>query len=160
MSRRDLRTPAVAGDMSCRSATSVNALAGVAEPQPSAAPNASDTLLVYVPSRLAQQGCHAPISVAAILSGELNDVGRQGCFIISRLELATLRRTMLTQYAARKPLRHANRLNNMFYTIPARCRAQNFPEATSFKTSFSSVKSDTARRSRAFSASSSFMRFT
>ena len=48
----------------------------------------------------------------------------------------------------------------MLDASPAPRRAQNFPEATSFSISFFSVKSDTARRSRAFSASSSFMRFT
>ena len=53
---------------------------------------------------------------------------------------------MLSDYAACKLLRYAERLNNMLDASPAACRAQNFPEATSFKTSFSSVKSETAHR--------------
>lgn len=38
--------------------------------------------------------------------------------------------------------------------------AQKFPEAASFRISFSSVRTETARRSRAFSASRSFSRLT
>jgi len=69
-------------------------------------------------------------------------------------------RTRLPDNTAGKPLRYAKRLDDMLYAIPAACRAQNFPEATSFRTNFSTVRSDTARRNRAFSASNSFNRLT
>ena len=128
--------------------------------EPFSAPNTSNALLVDGPVRLMQQRCNAPIAVAAILPCQFNDVGRQRGLVIGGLWNRTLCRAMLPNHAASKSLRDTQRLNNMFDTSPAPCRAQNLPEATSFKTSFSSVKSETARRSRAFSASSSFMRFT
>ena len=128
--------------------------------QPLARLDARDTFLVDAPPGVTQQRHNTPISIAAILSSQFDDAGRQSRFVISRLWLCTLCGAMLPQYAARKSLGHAKRLDNVSYASPATHWAQNFPEATSFRTSFSSVRSDTARRSRAFSASSSFSRFT
>jgi hypothetical protein len=50
--------------------------------------------------------------------------------------------------------------HDMIDALTATGGAQKFPEAASFKTSFSSVRSGTALRSRSFSFSSSFNRFT
>lgn len=48
--------------------------------------------------------------------------------------------------------------NDMIHAGTAAGGAYQFPEAASLRISFSSVRSETARRSRAFSASSSFSR--
>ncbi len=78
---------------------------------------------------------------------------------------------MLPQHAARQPFaRHRPRtdggqwlavelLHDVIDTAAA-ARAQKFPEAASRRINFSSVRSETALRSRSFSFSSSFRRFT
>ena len=59
-----------------------------------------------------------------------------------------------------EPLRHAELLHDVIDTRTATGGAQKFPEAASRRISFSSVRSETAFRSRSFSFSSSFSRFT
>ena len=56
-------------------------------------------------------------------------------------------------------LKHAKGLPHMIYALTTAGRAQKFPRAASVRIILSSVKSDTARLSRAFSVSNSFSRF-
>ena len=67
---------------------------------------------------------------------------------------------MLAQNLAGKALRNGELHHDMVDAAATAGRAQKFPEAASFRISFSSVRSDTALRSRSFSFSSSFKRFT
>ena len=71
-----------------------------------------------------------------------------------------LRRAMLAQNLAGKALRNGELRHDMVDAAATAGRAQKFPEAASFRISFSSVSSDTALRSRSFSFSSSLRRFT
>ena len=71
-----------------------------------------------------------------------------------------LRGAMLPQNPASQALGHAIFGDHMLHAGPATSGAYQFPEAASLRISFSSVRSEIARRSRAFSFSSSFSRFT
>jgi len=66
----------------------------------------------------------------------------------------------VSEHATGEPLRDAELLPDVIDAGTAAGGAQKFPEAASRRISFSSVKSDTAFRSRSFSFSSSFSRFT
>jgi hypothetical protein len=63
-------------------------------------------------------------------------------------------------HAAGKTFRNPELLPEALNARPATGGAYRFPEAASFRISFSSVRSDTALRRRAFSASRSFSRVT
>ena len=64
------------------------------------------------------------------------------------------------RHPAGKALRNGELQHDMVDAATATGRAQKFPEAASFRISFSSVRSDTALRSRSFSFSRSLRRFT
>jgi len=67
---------------------------------------------------------------------------------------------MLAQNSAGEAFGNTERLLNALDADTAASGAYQFPDAASFRISFSSVRSDTALRSRAFSASRSFSRLT
>ena len=69
-----------------------------------------------------------------------------------------LRAAWLFHHPARLPLAHPMRLPRMAHRTTPSFRAQKFPEAMSFSTSFSRLNSDTNRFSFAFSCSRSFSR--
>ena len=94
------------------------------------------------------------------LDGECRDVRRQGRLVIRLHGLLPLRGTVLVQNPAGEAFRYPVLRHHMVDTGAATRGAQKFPDAASFRISFSSVRSDTARRSRVFSASSSFSRLT
>ena len=68
--------------------------------QPLASPDPFNTLLVHRPAGPTQQRRDPAISVAAILAGKLNDVGRQCGLIIWCRRSLSLRRLVLTQCPA------------------------------------------------------------
>jgi len=81
-----------------------------------------------------------------------------GCSIAERDP--ALGGAMLAKHAANPTLRHLQlRAHVIDAGAPTR-RAQKFPFAASARIILSSVRSETARRRRAFSASRSFSRFT
>jgi len=65
--------------------------------QPLASPDPLDPLVVDQPARPAQQFGNLAIAVAAILPGQLNEVGDQPLFIVTALWDLALRRAMLTE---------------------------------------------------------------
>jgi hypothetical protein len=67
---------------------------------------------------------------------------------------------MLAQNTAGEAFGYAVLGNDVVNTSPAASRAQKFPEAASFRISFSKVKSEIARRRRWFSVSRDFSRLT
>jgi hypothetical protein len=67
---------------------------------------------------------------------------------------------MLAENPAGEALRDAKALYDAINADTAASGAYQFPDAASFKISFSSVRSETGFRSRAFSCSRSFSRFT
>ena len=115
--------------------------------------------LTSQPARRSQLGDLA-IAIAAILPGQLDEVGCQPLFIITALRDLTLCRTMLAERGTGATLGDGQLPSNVLDASAATRRAQKFPLAASCRISLSSVRSDTARRSRVFSVSRSFSRFT
>src|SRR5690606_31344743 len=72
----------------------------------------------------------------------------QRLFIGPALRLFALGRTMLAENLAGKPLRDGELRHDTIDATATASGAQKFPEAASFRISFSSVRSETALRSR------------
>lgn len=129
--------------------------------QPLASPDPLDPLVVDDPARRrTQQRGNLAIAVAAVAAGQFDEVGDELLLIVSAARDPALRRAMLPEHAADPPLRHFESEPNVVDAGTATRGAYQFPDAASFRISLSSVRSATARRSRAFSASSSFIRLT
>ena len=126
--------------------------------QPFTSPDALNPLVVHMPARVVQQTCHHPISVASVLIGQFDDIIGQTLLIDPALRNLTLRGSVLTQGAAGAAFGYAKLLPHMIDALATTRRAQKFPFAASVRMSLSKVRSDTARRSRWFSFSSSFSR--
>ena len=128
--------------------------------QPLPPPDPLDTLGIHRPTLGPQHRRDPAIAIAAIPGGEPDDVGGQRLLICSAFRRLALGRTMLAQNPAGKALRDGELHHDMVDAAATAGRAQKFPEAASFRISFSSVRSDTALRSRSFSFSRSLRRFT
>ena len=112
------------------------------------------------PPGIAQQRRDLAIAIAAVLPRQLDDVGDQRLFVVNAPRCFALRRAVLTERHTNAALGDRQMLSHMLDTdAPAR-GAYQFPEAASFRISLSSVRSAIALRSRRFSVSSSFRRFT
>jgi hypothetical protein len=96
----------------------------VGDLQPFAAPDALDPLIVDQPAGPARQLGDLAIAVAAILAGQLNDVGRQPLFVGTALRDLTLRRTMLTERRTGAALGDGQLPSNMLNAGAASRRAQ------------------------------------
>ena len=100
------------------------------------------------------------ITIAAIFVGQFYDIVSQPLFISTALRNLSLCRTVLPQGAAGTTLRHIQLLPYMIDALATTRKAQKFPLAASVNMSLSNVRSDTARRNRWFTFSSSFRRFS
>ena len=81
--------------------------------QPLASPDPLDPLVVDQPAGPAQQLGDLAIAVAAILPGQLDDVGRQPLFIVTALRDLALRRAMLPERRTGAALGNRQRSSNM-----------------------------------------------
>ncbi len=128
--------------------------------QPFAPPDPLDPLRVHMPTGVVQQtGDHA-IAVAAVLAGQLDDVVGEANLVTTAPRQPALGRAVLAERAAGPALRDAEGLPHALDAAPPTRRAQKFPFAASVRISLSSVRSETALRSRWFSFSSSFRRLS
>jgi hypothetical protein len=98
------------------------------------------------------------IAIATILAGQRYDGLGERIFVVALCRSIALCAAWLFHHTARTPLAHAVRLPRMVHRTVPSFRAQKFPEAMSFSTSFSRLNSETSRFSFAFSCSSSFSR--
>jgi len=129
--------------------------------QPLAPPDPLDPLVVDDPAGLLpQQFGDLAITVTAILAGEFDDVGGKLVFVIPACTNTALCRAMLPKHATHPPFRNSQDGPHMIDASTATRGAQKFPRAASARIILSSVRSETARRSRVFSASNAFSRFT
>ena len=124
------------------------------------APDAFDALHVHRPAIAPEHRGDPTVAVASVLQRQGDDGSRQSSLVLDHHGDFALRRTMLTQDTASEAFGHTVLGNDVSDTSPAASRAQKFPEAASFKMSFSSVRSEIARRRRRFSVSKDFSRLT
>ena len=128
--------------------------------EPLPPPDPLDPLEIDCPASLPQQRSNPPIAIAAVLERQRDDIGRQSRLVVRRSGDLALGRAMLPERAAGKPFGNPELLPDALDAGSTAGGAYQFPEAASFRISFSSVRSDTALRRRAFSASRSFSRLT
>jgi len=116
---------------------------------------------VYIQQRF-RRGNASLIQIDAlhVPGRERDDISSQHHLVVWRLGVLALRRSMLAENATCEPLGNPKRLHGAPDAGTATSGAYQFPEAASFRISFSSVRSDTAFRRRAFSVSSSLSRLT
>ena len=128
--------------------------------QPFPPPQPFDALVVDQPAGLTKQGRDTAITVPAILTSQFDHVGNEAVFVRTALRDTTLRRPVLTEHATGPSFRHAKPFVNVIDAVTTTGGAQKFPLAASSRISLFNVRSDTARRNRSFSFSSSFGRFS
>src|SRR6202041_513034 len=104
-----------------------------------------------------QQRRDATVAITSILSGKIGDGPGERVFILAPCQMVALGAAWLIHQPACPSFAHALFLRMIYRTAPS-FRAQKFPEAMSFKTSFSKPNSLTSRFSLVFSCSSSFNR--
>jgi len=81
--------------------------------QPRASPDPLDPLVIDEPPGPAQQLGDLAIAVAAILPGQLDEIGGQPLFVVTAPRDLTLRRAMLTEYRTGAALRDGQPPSNM-----------------------------------------------
>ena len=81
--------------------------------QPLAPPDPLDPLVVHQPARIPQQRRDLAVAVAAILAGELDDVGGQPLFVVAAPRGLALRRAMLAERRAGATLGDMQFMSNM-----------------------------------------------
>ena len=89
-----------------------------------ASPDPLDPLVVHQPAGGAQQRCDLAVAVAAILSGKLDDVGRQPLLVIAALRHLALRRAVLAERRTGATLGDAKLTTNMLDAGTPTRRAQ------------------------------------
>ncbi len=128
--------------------------------QPLLPPDPLHPLVVDPPALCLQQRRDPLVAVAPVCLRQTDDVRRQALFIAGTFHRLSQRAAALAQRPAHNPLRIAQNLPCMNNGLGAALRrGQNFPFEISFNIWLSTVRSATARLSRAFSASSPFIRF-
>src|SRR5918997_1210048 len=123
-------------------------------------PDPFHPLVVHRPARHPQQRRDPPVAVPPVDLGQGDDFRPQRRLVVGHARRLALRRPVLIQHPAGKPLRDAQPCRDMLDAGPTTRGAQKLPDAASLRITFSSVRSATAWRRRAFSASSCFSRFT
>src|SRR5262249_49789579 len=128
--------------------------------QPLTLPDTLDPLVVDCPARLAQQRSDLAIAIAAVLPGKLDNIDGETPLVVMTTRDLALRRAMLPERRTGTTLGDVQLRSDLLNAGPATRGAENFPGAASCRMSLSSVRSETALRSRLFSSSRSFRRFT
>ena len=128
-------------------------------PEPFSSPYAFHSLVVHLPPEFFEQRSDPPIPVSPEPGREVDDVGPQSFLIVPDSWSMSLSGSRLSESTPGPSFRDF-RMNslNALYALAATRRAQKFPSAASLRISLSRVRSETARRRRRFSFSSSFRR--
>lgn len=123
-------------------------------------PDPLNPFVINPPALYTQQRRNPLISIPTIFCGKTDNVRSQGFFVVGSFNRFSKAAAVLPQRTAYLPLRIPKRLPRMNNGLnPPLRRGQNFPFEISFKIWLSTVRSATARLSRAFSDSRSFIRF-
>ena len=127
--------------------------------QPLLAPDPLYSFGIHPPTLPTKQRCDPSIAIATIFARQLDDPSHQPILVRGDLRSMPLSRSRLAQHSASPTLGHPQPLAHVVDGLVPSSRAQNFPEATSWRIALSSACSATSFLSRVFSFSSSFKRF-
>ncbi len=114
--------------------------------------------MAHLPALIFKQRMNTAVSVPTVLTGQANDGAREDRLVRPWLRFIANRGSGDAQRTADTSLRVTVLLFDMLDGLSPSRRAQYFPSVTSLRISLSTVRSATARFSRAFSTSSSFSR--
>jgi hypothetical protein len=81
--------------------------------KPLTSPEAFDTLVINLPTRVSQQGGNPTIAISAVLACEFDYVRNQAFFVSTPLWQAPLRGSVLAQYTADTTLRNFELTTNV-----------------------------------------------
>ena len=87
--------------------------------QPLAPPQALDPLVVDLPAGVAQQGRDPPVTVTAVLAGQLDHVRNQAVLVVAAARDAALGRAMLPQHPASAAFRDPETVADMIDALAA-----------------------------------------
>ncbi len=127
--------------------------------QPLAMPDTLHAILTHPPASSLQQCRDAAITVTTVLAGKLDDRLLECIFVFTPYRTIALCAARLVGQPACPALRHPMLLLRMSSSDASSLRAQKFPEAKSFNTRLSRLRSDTRRFSLELSCSSFFSGF-
>src|SRR5262249_34766315 len=128
--------------------------------QPLALPDTLDPLVVDCPARPAQQFGDLAIAIATVLPSKLDNIGGETLLVLTTPRGLALCRAMLPQRPTGAALGDVQLRSPPLHAGTATRRAYEFSPGRPRRVSMSTVKSETAWRSRLFSSSRSFRRFT
>ena len=117
------------------------------------------TLVIHTPALPLERSCHPTIALPAELIGRPHDVFHQARLIVAQSHVVALRAPWLAQHPACPALEHTHGLLCPTNRLSPFRRAQKSPDAASFRIWLSRGRSATSFFRRAFSFSSSFIRF-
>ena len=127
--------------------------------QPPSSPDSLHTLVDHIAARSSKKRGDSSVPVTSILARQLDDGPCQRVLIISHLRNVLLRRSVLSEDVTRSPLGHPETFRHSSDAPTVAFEAQKFPLAASWRIILSSVRSETALRSREFSFFNSLSRF-
>ena len=119
--------------------------------QPLSSPQSFDPFVIHMPTCISQQRRDPTIAVSTKLPRQFDHVGYQPLFVGATSRDFALCGSMLSQNAASTAFRYVQFFADTINAGATTSGAQKFPFAASVKISLSSVRSDTALRSRSFS---------
>ena len=107
--------------------------------QPLASPEPFHAFVMHSPPFAPQERRDTSIAIPPILRRELDQPGDQPGLIVGHAPGMPVRRPRLIQYPTGPPFRDVQVVSYMIHGLASSRRAQNFPEATSFKIALSSA---------------------
>lgn len=87
--------------------------------QPFTSPDPFNTLVVYSPASASQKFCNSAVAIAAVVTGQCDDIGGQPFFIFPTSWLLALCRTVLAEHATKPALGDAEQTPDMLDARPA-----------------------------------------
>ena len=107
--------------------------------QPLASPEPFHAFVIHSPALAPQERRDASIAVPPILRRQLDQPRDQAGRVVGHTAVVPLRRPRLRQHPTGPSFRDAQVVPDMVHRLASSGRAQNFPDATSFKIKLSSA---------------------
>ena len=107
--------------------------------QPLASPEPFHAFVIHSPAFAPEKRRDPSIAIPPILRRQLDQPGDQAGFVVGHARSMPLGRPRLPQHRTGPPFRDSQVVPDMIHGLVSSGRAQNFPDATSFKIKLSSA---------------------